>query len=99
MHIYESVTFISVLRILVFLTFVGALTNLKCVEKLARIVPFYPGIKLVHEIELNPGPGQCSRKDNIKIAHLNVRSLERKEHFIQVKDTVLSNDFDVFTIS
>ena len=99
MRIYESVTLISLVSILVLFAFVVALSNLKCDVKLSKVVPFHPGIKLLHDIELNPGPGQCSRKDNIKIDHLNVRSLKRRVHFIQVKDTILSNDFDVFTIS
>ena len=39
-----------------------------------------------------------SKNNNIKIAHLSVRSLKNREHLIQVKDTVTSNNFDVFTI-
>ena len=37
--------------------------------------------------------------NNIKIAHLNVRSLKNRGHFVQVKDIVTSHNFDVFTIS
>ena len=37
--------------------------------------------------------------NNVKIAHLNVRSLKCRDHFLLVKDTILSNKFDVFTIS
>ena len=62
--------------------------------------------QLQHDVEVNPGPGQTtsqgikpSEKNNVKIAHLNVRSLKQRDHFIQVKDTVQTNDFDVFTIS
>ena len=67
------------------------------------VVNFFPIIKLVYDIETNPGPGKFRNerrrnKNNIKIAHLNVRSLKNREHFIQVKDNVISN-FDIFTIS
>ena len=40
-----------------------------------------------------------SIRNNLKIAHLNTRSIKCRDHFILVKDTVLSNKFDVFTIS
>ena len=70
------------------------------------VVIFYPIIKLQHDIEVNPGPGSTTtqgtktwKKNNVKIAHLNVRSLKQRDHFFQVKDTVQRNDFDVFTIS
>ena len=65
-------------------------------------------LKLIFDIELNPGPNgsfNCSVKantrniNNVKIAHLNVRSLKSRDHFLLVKDTILSNKFDVFTIS
>ena len=36
---------------------------------------------------------------NIKIAHLNVRSLKSRENFILVKDAIQSAGFDIFTIS
>ena len=55
---------------------------------------------------MNPGPNKpstespsSSKNNNIKIAHLNVRSLKNRGHFVQVKDTVTSLNFDVFTIS
>ena len=38
-------------------------------------------------------------KSNIRIAHLNIRSLKSGEHFILLKDSVVSNSFDIFTIS
>ena len=38
-------------------------------------------------------------KSNIRIAHLNIRSLKSREHFILLKESVVSNSFDVFTIS
>ena len=36
---------------------------------------------------------------NIKVTHLNVRSLKSREHFILVRDTITTNSFDIFTIS
>ena len=33
------------------------------------------------------------------LAHLNARSLKGREHFILVKETILENRFDVFTVS
>ena len=36
---------------------------------------------------------------NIKIGHLNVRSLKSRENFILVKDSIQSTGFDIFTIS
>ena len=67
---------------------------------------FRPIIQLLHDIELNPGPANCSTTNelkkstgNVKIAHLNVRSLKCREHFVLVKEAVLENKFDIFTIS
>ena len=67
---------------------------------------FRPIIQLLHDIELNPGPANCSTKNefkkstgNVKIAHLNVHSLKCREHFVLVKEAVLENKFDIFTIS
>ena len=68
---------------------------------------FHPIIKLLHDIELNPGPNQGpstrqanrTSNNNVTVAHLNVRSLNCRDHFIQVKQTVLENKFDVLTIS
>ena len=62
-------------------------------------------IQLVHDIELNPGPShsvdQLQEKANsrITIAHLHVRSLKSRDHFVLVKESILANKFDVFTIS
>ena len=67
---------------------------------------FRPIIQLIHDIELNPGPSNCSTTNelkkatgNVKIAHLNVRSLKCREHFVLIKKSVLENKFDIFTIS
>lgn len=38
-------------------------------------------------------------KSNMRIAHLNIRSLKLREHFILLKESVVSNSFDIFTIS
>ena len=63
-------------------------------------------IQLLHNIELNPGPANCSTTNelkkstgNVKIAHLNVHSLKCCVHFVLVKEAVLENKFDIFTIS
>ena len=65
-------------------------------------------MKLVHDIEVNPGPNKPFKDSlsssnnnnrNIKIVHLIVHSLKNREHFVQVKDTVTSLNFDIFTIS
>lgn len=41
----------------------------------------------------------CNTKSNIRIAHLNICSLKSREHFTLLKDSVVSNNFDIFTIS
>ena len=53
-----------------------------------------------------PGPNTQTNTDipkelksNVKAAHLNVRSLKSRVHFCLVKDTILQNNFDIFTIS
>ena len=61
------------------------------------------------DIHPHPGPnGQCNSakfyipkglKVMVKVAHLNVRSLKSREQFCLVKDTILHNSFDIFTIS
>ena len=38
-------------------------------------------------------------KANVKVAHLNVWSLKSRENFCLVKDTILHNGFDIFTVS
>ena len=61
--------------------------------------------------DIHPHPGfnrQCNSakfyilkglKANVKVAHLNVRSLKSREQFCLVKDTILHNSFYIFTIS
>lgn len=57
------------------------------------------------DINLNPGPStfkqqSCNKiANNLKIGHLNVRSLKNRDHFLLVKDTILQNKFDVLTLS
>ena len=66
---------------------------------------FRPIIQLIHDIEPNPGPDHLlsdfNRKSNsnLTIAHLNARSLKCRDHFVLVKETIVDNKFDVFTIS
>ena len=38
-------------------------------------------------------------KSNVKVAHLDARSLKSRVNFCLVKDTILQNNFDIFTIS
>ena len=40
-----------------------------------------------------------SNQGNIKIAHLNIRSLKNKEHYLLAQDLVLKQKFDIFIIS
>lgn len=66
---------------------------------------------LSDDIELNPGmpTNNCNKSSrprgrrettsNIKVAHLNIRSLKNREHLILAKETVISNRIDIFTIS
>ena len=56
--------------------------------------------------DINPNPGptifkQQNRKsaNNLKIGHLNVRSLKNREHLQLVKHTISQNKFDVLTLS
>ena len=67
------------------------------------------------DIELNPGPAQkqernenmyinqCvarkNRKHLMSVAYLNVRSVASRENFYLLKQTVTSNNFDIFTVS
>lgn len=83
-------------------------TQRACALYCNSTLTFRPLLKLIFDIELNPGPNgsfNCSVKantrniNNVKIAHLNVRSLKCRDHFLLVKETILSNKFDVFTIS
>lgn len=55
---------------------------------------FHPIIKLQHDIELNPGPNQGASKqqanrtrNNVTVAHLNVRSLKCRDHLINPSQT------------
>ena len=67
------------------------------------------------DIELNPGPAQkqegidnihinqCQARKNRKhlmsVAHLNVRSVASRENFCLLKQTVTTNNFDIFRVS
>ena len=37
--------------------------------------------------------------NDITIAHLNVRSLKCRDHYIQLKETMIDKTFDIFTVS
>ena len=69
-------------------------------------------VSLVRGGDIHPQPGpirQCKEsakfdipkalKANVKVAHLDVRSLKSRENFCLVKDTILHNGFDIFTVS
>ena len=63
-------------------------------------------LQLLHDVETNPGPtlnystnGFDKTNGNVSIAHLNVRSLKCRDHYVLVKETVLANRFDIFTVS
>ena len=66
-------------------------------------------IMLSGDVELNPGMTNGNGNDtrtktrrkqrNVNIAHLNVRSLKNKEHFILAKDLAKKHKLDIFTIS
>ena len=56
--------------------------------------------------DINPNPGpttfkkqNCKSVNNLKIGHLNVRSLKNREHLHLVKHTILQNKLDVLTLS
>ena len=58
-------------------------------------------------MKLNPGMSESgleartkrSVQRSIRIAHLNVRSIKNREHFILTKELVMKNKFDIFTVS
>ena len=39
------------------------------------------------------------RKSKITLAHLNVRSLKNREHFLQIKDMIHEENYDIFAVS
>ena len=52
----------------------------------------------------NANLGRCKQRCkpklcNIKIAHLNIRSLKNREHYTLAKEIVLANKLDIFTVS
>ena len=38
-------------------------------------------------------------QSDIKIAHLNARSIKNRDHYILTKNLLAENDFDIFTVS
>lgn len=63
-------------------------------------------LQLLHDVETKPGSalnyytnGPGKTNGNVSIAHLNVRSLKCRDQYVLVKETVLTNRFDIFTVS
>ena len=61
-------------------------------------------ILLAGDVEVNPGMSNNrneSKKQqrNLRVAHLNIRSIKNREHYILAKELVFENKFDIFTIS
>ena len=48
------------------------------------------------DVELNPGPYQ---NVNLKIAHLNIRSLNAPKKFGEIASAILNHKFDLFALS
>ena len=70
------------------------------------VLTFHPVLKLIHGVELNPGPkiysttkNSQTKKGNVTVAHLNVRSIISRENFYLVTETIKENNYDIFTIS
>ena len=66
---------------------------------------FHQMLKLMHDVELNPGPQSSTQesknnkfKTKVSIAHLNVRSMKSRESFQLVAHTILESKY-IFTIS
>lgn len=61
-------------------------------------------ILLAGDVEVNPGMSSISheikkQQRNPRVAHLNIRSIKNREHYILAKELVFENKFDIFTIS
>lgn len=67
-------------------------------------------LALSGDVELNPGDvagrteesttkPKLKHRSNVTIAHLNIRSLKNRDHYILAKDLVLKHKLDIFTIS
>ena len=55
-------------------------------------------------MEVNPGMSNNSneikkQQRNLRVAHLNIRSIKNREHYILAKELVFENKFDIFAIS
>lgn len=79
-------------------------TQPACVLYCNSTLTFRPLLKLIDDIELNPGPNYSVKANtrntnNVKVAHLNVCSLKCRNQFWLVKETILSIKFEMFTIS
>ena len=61
-------------------------------------------ILLAGDIEVNPGMavngnGAGKPQSDIKMAHLNARSIKNRDHYTLTKNLVAENDCDIFTVS
>ena len=57
-------------------------------------------ILLSGDVELNPWMiSEVRGNKNVKIGHLNIRSLKNREHYILTRELVTEKEFDIFTIS
>jgi len=45
------------------------------------------------------GNGARKPQNNIKVAHLNARSIKNRDHYILTKNLAAENDFDILTVS
>lgn len=87
-------------------TFLVALYFLSCISLKIDQKPaidltssFKQTLKLIHDVELNPGPQKFKKTTYVTIAHLNVRSLKSRETFLLVANTITESSYDIFTIS
>ena len=87
-------------------------TEINYIKKMETKVVLVPtDVVIVRSGDVHPLPGPNRQtnsakldipkelKSNVKVTHLNVRSLKSRVHFCLVKDTILQNNFDIFTIS
>lgn len=70
------------------------------------VLTFHPILKLIHDVELNPGPkiysttkNSQTKKANVTDAHLNMRSIISRENFYLVIETIKENNYHIFAIS
>ena len=64
-----------------------------CLQLLMVLALFF---MICFDVELNPGPYQ---NVNLKIAHLNIRSLNAPNKFGEIASAILNHKFDLFALS